>query len=512
MADNDQNFGGQNAGQNPDQQKRPESPASSQKNTFKRKRFRYAKKVKGGQTMNNVKREIGEIKPKNGQNNKIQNINRNDVNQNRNRVIGRVVDKKEKSQFGVKPKTQVKSLNPFLVDFEPKKEVVKPVDLKPVEPKLVEPKKVESAKIEPRKEMPKPVEPKKVELAKIEPLKEKPQESVKPINPFMVEPKKDFEPANEGDEDLGEVITGEVVEKPKREPVAAVKKLPEQKPVETKPQAKEVDESPIQKESIRITKKRVVYSCGVVIGIVALIVVGIFILNFFKEQNKIPRGVEQVQEAGGNYGVISSYLLGVQFSKNANILKYSNYSGALFALELGQVSYVGGQYADYMEVLRQMQNIYDTNVYDLIDMSSDRRALLKDHLAKMQALIDRGEGIYYDIVDKMTRLNDQYGSLTVLQTQSENAFFEAVRNLQSENASAYMNSFVNVSQEMVQVKAYFGAYKSFKAMFANSVNALKPRYQDILLNEEAIIQGIYVFDVPGSDIGAIIRLDTVPSK
>ncbi|MFA6521844.1 MAG: hypothetical protein WCT53_05690, partial [Candidatus Gracilibacteria bacterium] len=237
MADNTQNQGGVTGDQNPDQQKRPESPSNSQKNAYRQKRFRYAKKVKEGQAKGETKQKIDEIKPRDTKINGGQNTNQNNVNRNRNQVfgmpghgdgrggvIGRLVMPKQEpvKQEPVGPKPELpkreptvpkqepprekpaQSINPFLVDFtgekkQPEKQKQEPARQEPAKPKQEpqksEPQKQQPAvpKTEPQKQdpfrlKPEPVQPKREQRPSPFPVMPKPQEQ-KPVTPKAPEVK-----------------------------------------------------------------------------------------------------------------------------------------------------------------------------------------------------------------------------------------------------------------------------------------------------------------------------------
>ena len=44
-------------------------------------------------------------------------------------------------------------------------------------------------------------------------------------------------------------------------------------------------------------------------------------------------------------------------------------------------------------------------------------------------------------------------------------------------------------------------------MYVNALTVSIPRYNDIKANKEALIKGVRVFDIPGSDIDAIRRVE-----
>ena len=77
---------------------------------------------------------------------------------------------------------------------------------------------------------------------------------------------------------------------------------------------------------------------------------------------------------------------------------------------------------------------------------------------------------------------------------------------QSARSSEFLDSFVVSSQKAVALQAEFNSLATVQEMFLNALKLLEPRYADIEANKEALIKGVKVFDVPASDIDAIIPL------
>jgi hypothetical protein len=63
---------------------------------------------------------------------------------------------------------------------------------------------------------------------------------------------------------------------------------------------------------------------------------------------------------------------------------------------------------------------------------------------------------------------------------------------------------MEASSQTAKLKAQYGSENILKNMFINSLTVLRPRAKDISTNTEALIKGVKVFDIRGSDINAII--------
>ena len=274
-------------------------------------------------------------------------------------------------------------------------------------------------------------------------------------------------------------------------------------------------------ENIGITKKRILW---VFIIFVVLIVVGIFTLFGGNDSDDVKPLDKEVTEDQENeedieysdaYGLISSYIFGLEFTAEPTtpivalpITTWGSNSGieALF--------YFGRDYGTrdesfiyYVELLEKLQNIYSTDVYKLLDNSVDRRAALEAHLKEMDSLITDSLEVYEYLIVEMARLDSEFEVLVGQKDLFETEFFNDLQSLHASNSYDNLINFIDDSKTTTEMKAYYNSYKLLREMYVNSINALRPRYEDIEANTEALVKGIRVFDIPASDIDAIIRLE-----
>ncbi len=276
-------------------------------------------------------------------------------------------------------------------------------------------------------------------------------------------------------------------------------------------------------EQAGITKGRLV---GALLGLVIFITVLYFLFSGLgggDEAGQDSSGGQQVddQQSGGEgaptgpsqaYGVVSSYIFGLEYNPQTPIVaepigSIGNLTGVQAGFALGgnfesdQIRFVY-----YMGILRDMQNIFATDVYQLMDTAIDRRAAIDKHLEEIDRLLEDGVEAYNEIVQIQNSLDLNFEASVVERDLYEQQFFAFSQALLGQGAYDNLNLFIEKSNETNEVKAYFNAYSLLRDMFVNSVTFLEPRYQDILVNKEALIKGVRVFDIPDSDINAIIRL------
>lgn len=238
----------------------------------------------------------------------------------------------------------------------------------------------------------------------------------------------------------------------------------------------------------------------------------------------VEEGVERVVEAEPKADedfdvgelIDASFIVGLEYSK-APIIKNPlplGFLGEDFGIE---GAFFVGKYYDadqsnliyYISFLSRLKSIYETDIYALLDQSIGRREALDAFLAEMAALIVEGERIAAALDSQLDFYNDQYRLYNDDKIRYENVFFDAVDSLSGEAAEDNLKLFTESGQEALRVKSLYNAYASVLDMYLNSLAVIKPRYADIDINRDALVRGVRVFDVPQSDIEAIIDVPPV---
>jgi hypothetical protein len=324
------------------------------------------------------------------------------------------------------------------------------------------------------------------------------------------------------------------------------KDLPAVEVVETKPRAGkanvaevssvEEEEAEDYKESVwdvleqaGITKKSLAWILGIFVAVIVLIIIGIygFLGGDEKGSDPVEIKVEKVEKnevfeprevVRDNVdfelsGLISSYIFGLEDYSSKNLIQavpmgaFGNDYGVRAAFEFGFLENEKRlKYVQYVSSLRDLQNIYDVDVYLLLNQSVDRRKTLETHLDTMNELIEGALDNYKAIELQLEIWSAEYDFVTGKRDEFEQAYFVELDQLHGEKSYVNLLEFVEEARFADSLKAHFSSYKVLREMYINSINALRPRFEDISYNKEALIKGVHVFDIPKSEINAIIRL------
>ncbi|MBU1151631.1 hypothetical protein KJ632_02260 [Patescibacteria group bacterium] len=232
-----------------------------------------------------------------------------------------------------------------------------------------------------------------------------------------------------------------------------------------------------------------------------------------KEVKVVEGGTEKSQPVADERALEFSYMIGLEYVPRELINAvpvgyYGDTAGIMTSLELGRsADEKQFEYKKYVSFLRKLENIYNVELYNYLDQSTNRREALDDHIAEMAQLIETGT-MHYNLINQQLQVWDGEYEYAATQRQLyEEAFFKELNELKGETSYEYLVNFIEHGSFASEIKAYYSAYTVLKQMYANAINALNPRYDDIVANRDALVKGVKVFDLPQSDIRSIIRIE-----
>ena len=280
-------------------------------------------------------------------------------------------------------------------------------------------------------------------------------------------------------------------------------------------------------EQAGITKKKAFI---ILIAVVLVIIIGLFFLfggyKIFQSDGgggsttAVPENVEEPDSSGievvgfNPYSIISSYIFGLEFKavitpiEAESISSFGDSGGVFSGFIFGEISDLKAeQFVEYVRLLEKINNIYNVDVYSLVDLSVDRRKALDDYLKEMDDLIQQGMAAFENIEVDLKSVDAQYNAVTLQNEQYEAAFFQYLQSFYGQTAYDTLQTFITSSNESGRLKAEYRAKNTLRTMFVNSLNLIRPKFKDVAANTEALIKGVKVFDVQKSDIDAIIPLE-----
>jgi len=163
--------------------------------------------------------------------------------------------------------------------------------------------------------------------------------------------------------------------------------------------------------------------------------------------------------------------------------------------------------AESIEMFSELFEALQVDVQVLLDQSRDRRDTLTDYTNELKFLLNRGEQELEDLRTISDNLANQFIEVEEEKDLYEQRFFDKLSNLDSYGATNDLNEFIIRGEEVVNLRAQYLARLKLIEYYELVMTSLARRITDIELNEEALVKGVQVVEIEGSDIDLIIRED-----
>lgn len=249
-----------------------------------------------------------------------------------------------------------------------------------------------------------------------------------------------------------------------------------------------------------------------------------FVMNFFKpkevEQVPVNQNPEVMKELGlttawlfaGNEG--SLYHRFPPFLRTAFMFARLDQAIGEGALGLDtayyyatgkHIIYETNLFIAYVANLREVQSLYQTDVYAMLNQVTNRQQKLEDYYNQLVTVNTTSRKIIQELQAEIDDLKVSYNSLTPDKAAFEADFYGSLEKFAGEKADFLLKSFIDVSQKQIALKARYAALDKLLGYYNRATQYLEVRIRAIESNKEALVQGIRVVDIPGANIDLIIR-------
>ncbi len=182
-------------------------------------------------------------------------------------------------------------------------------------------------------------------------------------------------------------------------------------------------------------------------------------------------------------------------------------SAATYFGELMDEKSIVNMFVEFVEVLQKMQNLYNVDVYALLDRTSEREDAFSEYLEDLTDVRDEANNKYAILKINIDELKVSYNSLGPDKDKFEEDFFVSMESLEPEKSDYLLKAFVDASQKQVALKARVAALEQLAVYYENAFTKLERRISAVEQNREALVRGIRVVEVPGAGIDLIIKAE-----
>lgn len=159
----------------------------------------------------------------------------------------------------------------------------------------------------------------------------------------------------------------------------------------------------------------------------------------------------------------------------------------------------------YVKNLRELVSVYDVDVYQMLDQTTEREKAMNAHVAKLKEVQEKSVTMLKEINTEIDDLKISLESLNPEKTRSETDFFVALQGLAGEKSDFLLKSFIDISQKQTALKAHLAALQKLSGYYDSSLAKLAIRITAIEKNYQVLVQGIRVVDIPGANLDIIIK-------
>lgn len=255
------------------------------------------------------------------------------------------------------------------------------------------------------------------------------------------------------------------------------------------------------------------FCCSGILLFLLLILLGFGGIQTFRYfNNKPPREkiekppVEEVQEESPVVELPEvdsldvSLQVGVLVGNPAQVLDPALETGQ----DLGEVLLSDEILAERIVDLGKMVQIMEVGVVELLDQSRDRQARFDEYNNELKFLLYLGRQNLAKLEKEKEMYEQKINSTEAQKNTLEERFFEKLKSLDAYGSTAALNDFVVEAESLASLRAQYQARLNLIFYYEAYLNDMELRVLDLELNEEALVKGVKVVNVHGSDLDLII--------
>ncbi len=165
--------------------------------------------------------------------------------------------------------------------------------------------------------------------------------------------------------------------------------------------------------------------------------------------------------------------------------------------------YFANKFIYYIKYLGGIRQANLVQVADVLSSQVHRDVVLDKFIADTQAIFDEGNKLRKEINLQVDDLRISLNSLTADHDRYQLDFFAALERIQPEKANRLIQNFIETSQKQVELKAKMAAMSRLAEDYNNDLLKMQARIIGMEKNRDALISGVTVTPVVGSDIDLV---------
>ncbi|MBT6068646.1 hypothetical protein HOG48_02730 [Candidatus Peregrinibacteria bacterium] len=160
--------------------------------------------------------------------------------------------------------------------------------------------------------------------------------------------------------------------------------------------------------------------------------------------------------------------------------------------------------ARYVAILGRIKNLYEADIQDMLDASTDRNRTLSEMLSEMKTVHKDALTALSAVEIRKVEIQTEFDEITAEKQLKEDSYFNSLTVHDSTKADQDLQSFIILARDSVDLRARYRALDKIEDFLGRYSDVLEKRIRDVEFNREALIKGVKVIDIEGSNIELII--------
>lgn len=157
-----------------------------------------------------------------------------------------------------------------------------------------------------------------------------------------------------------------------------------------------------------------------------------------------------------------------------------------------------------LALVKKISSALHTDLRQMLNNTSARAKALDDYVALLQDDRTRVVQLQEDLEAQITDLQTSFATHAVDQKTAEDSFFSAFDAYDATTAQSALDTFIATQQETSKEKAFVKAFSLLDQLYTTAIDTLDLHIKDITANRAALLEGIQVVDIQGSDLNLIL--------
>lgn len=166
-----------------------------------------------------------------------------------------------------------------------------------------------------------------------------------------------------------------------------------------------------------------------------------------------------------------------------------------------------GEAAEDIELLERILTLLLTDVRGMLNQEINREAALERYIASLASHTTRAEARFRTLENREDELRDDERRLERNIRTLQNDLEDAIQTGEGRSATALMNDILNEQTRLASIASELAVVEILVNAYQDVLEPLQERLAAVRANEDALIKGVQVVDIPGVEDLGIIRIE-----